>query len=78
MSSDESRAGASKDVTIEPRLYDGEGTKESPFIVKFLPGDQTNPFEWSERKKWLTVVNVSVSTLCVVSLNRRGFDSARV
>lgn len=32
--------------------YEGQGTTESPFIVKFLDGEQANPQNWSKTKKW--------------------------
>lgn len=32
--------------------YEGQGTTESPFIVKFRDGEQANPQNWSKTKKW--------------------------
>lgn len=32
--------------------YDGAGTAESPYIVKFLDGEQANPQNWTKTKKW--------------------------
>lgn len=32
--------------------YDGQGSAESPYIVKWLDGEQANPQNWSKTKKW--------------------------
>lgn len=32
--------------------YDGAGTAESPYIVKFFDGEQANPQNWTKTKKW--------------------------
>lgn len=33
--------------------YAGQGTQESPYIVKFADGDKTNPLNWANTTKWL-------------------------
>jgi len=48
-------------------LYEGEGTTESPYIVKFRKSDNGDPMQWTELTKWLITANVAFSTLCVVS-----------
>lgn len=45
--------------------YEGQGTTESPFIVKFLDGEQANPQNWSKTKKWTITANSAISTLCI-------------
>ncbi|KAG0657635.1 hypothetical protein C6P46_006289 [Rhodotorula mucilaginosa] len=44
--------------------YDGAGTAESPYIVKFLDGEQANPQNWTKTKKTITA-NSAISTLCI-------------
>ncbi|KAI5481709.1 hypothetical protein MNV49_002935 [Pseudohyphozyma bogoriensis] len=51
--------------TEEGPLYAGEGTEESPYAVKWLPGEPGNPQEWSSVRKYTIVASVAVSTLCV-------------
>jgi hypothetical protein len=48
--------------------YDGAGTAESPYIVKFLDGEQANPQNWTKTKKW-QVPSFFVST-CSFSVHR--------
>ncbi|GAA5862570.1 hypothetical protein JCM3774_001063 [Rhodotorula dairenensis] len=45
--------------------YDGAGTPESPYIVKFLDGEQANPQNWTKTKKWTITANSAISTLCI-------------
>ncbi|KWU44138.1 Benomyl/methotrexate resistance protein [Rhodotorula sp. JG-1b] len=45
--------------------YDGAGTAESPYIVKFLDGEQANPQNWTKTKKWTITANSAISTLCI-------------
>ncbi|GAA5887424.1 hypothetical protein JCM6882_002524 [Rhodosporidiobolus microsporus] len=46
-------------------MYEGEGTEEKPFVVKWLPDDAENPQNWKNRTKWLVTANAAMSTLCV-------------
>lgn len=41
--------------------YEGNGTAEAPYIVRFEEGDTANPFEWSKLKRWSIV-------MCIVSV----------
>jgi MFS family permease len=47
--------------------YKGEGTKESPYLVTWLPGkeDEENPLNIPHFQKWVLAVFVSVATLAV-------------
>ncbi|GAA6055392.1 hypothetical protein JCM3770_001086 [Rhodotorula araucariae] len=45
--------------------YDGEGTVEKPYIVKFLDDDKENPMNWSQTKKWGITCNAAISTFCI-------------
>lgn len=45
--------------------YKGEGTKESPFQVVWLPNDAENPLNMSEFEKWALAAFVSIATLAV-------------
>ena len=40
--------------------YEGNGTVEAPFIVRFVEGDPENPQEWGKLKRWSIV-------MCIVS-----------
>ncbi|BGP30492.1 hypothetical protein JCM10296v2_002247 [Rhodotorula toruloides] len=53
------------DTATAPVPYGGEGTEESPYIVKWLDGEEENPQNWSGTKKWLITANAAVSTLCI-------------
>lgn len=37
--------------------YEGEGTADSPFVIKYAPDDPSNPMTWSPARKWLIVAN---------------------
>ena len=45
--------------------YDGSGTVEDPFVVRFLEKDPGNPMTWTDAKKWGITAVVSVATLAV-------------
>ncbi|GAA5976462.1 hypothetical protein JCM10908_005508 [Rhodotorula pacifica] len=45
--------------------YDGAGTAEHPYIVKFLDGEQANPQNFSKGKKWTITAVSAISTLCI-------------
>ncbi len=49
--------------TVQSHSYDGEGTKESPFIVSWLDSDPRNPYNWSVTKRALITCCISVSSL---------------
>ncbi|KAL8735808.1 MAG: hypothetical protein Q9166_000672 [cf. Caloplaca sp. 2 TL-2023] len=43
--------------------YDGQGTKESPFVITWLDSDPRNPYNWSITKKALITCCISASSL---------------
>lgn len=45
--------------------YPGKGTSESPYVVDFLPDDSYNPFNFSERRKWMILIIQATATLAV-------------
>lgn len=45
--------------------YEGIGTVESPFIVTFANGEESNPYNFNMTKKILILAVVSMLTLCV-------------
>ncbi|KAI5481610.1 MFS transporter [Pseudohyphozyma bogoriensis] len=45
--------------------YEGLGTAEAPFVVRWLPGEKENPLNWSGPKRWLTTLAFSLATACV-------------
>lgn len=47
--------------------YAGAGTAADPFQVKFNEGDPTNPFNFSETKRWAIVAVAALATLCEYS-----------
>ncbi len=49
--------------TVQSHCYDGEGTKESPFIVSWLDSDPRNPYNWSVTKRALITCCISASSL---------------
>jgi len=57
------RATDFNEIVAHP--YKGEGTKESPFQVIWLPNDVENPLNMSEIEKWALAAFVSVATLAV-------------
>lgn len=54
-----------EDLEKAPTHYAGEGTTESPYVVKFYEGDIENPLNWPAKKRWIITVITSLSTLCV-------------
>jgi multidrug resistance protein len=45
--------------------YKGQGTKEAPFVVDFIPDDPRNPKEFSSFKKWMITMLVAIATLAI-------------
>lgn len=45
--------------------YEGSGTEESPYIVKFIPRDPRNPQDFPQWKKWFLTLTVAFATLAV-------------
>ncbi|GAA5834016.1 hypothetical protein JCM11251_003593 [Rhodosporidiobolus azoricus] len=45
--------------------YEGEGTEEKPYVVKWLPEDAENPQTWKQSTKWVITAGSAMSTLCV-------------
>lgn len=45
--------------------YQGEGTEESPYIVKWIENDPRNPMLWPKWYKWVLTQLVAVATLAV-------------
>ena len=43
---------------LEPPRYVGHGTDKSPYIVDWDVGDSTNPYNWSNAKKWRITLQV--------------------
>lgn len=58
-------AGAPSDPekAVEDR-YEGHGTAESPYVVRWLEGDKANPLLWSQLRKWTIVQVIAIATLC--------------
>jgi hypothetical protein len=56
---------AGVDSAVLQHEYRGHGTKESPYIVDFLPNDPRNPLEFPTRKKWFFTILQAVATLAV-------------
>lgn len=40
-------------------IYPGSGTVQDPYVVDWVLGDSENPFNWSNRQKWLVTFQVS-------------------
>ncbi|KAJ3547802.1 hypothetical protein NM208_g1325 [Fusarium decemcellulare] len=45
--------------------YQGEGTREVPYLVEFLPNDSWNPMTFTKWKKWTITLLLGVATLAV-------------
>ncbi|KAK6063145.1 major facilitator superfamily transporter [Seiridium cupressi] len=45
--------------------YQGSGTKDDPYLVKWLPNDPRNPMLFGEFTKWLITITVAIATLAV-------------
>ncbi|CVK95571.1 probable mfs-multidrug-resistance transporter [Fusarium mangiferae] len=54
-------------ITPEVRdyKYDGSGTEEDPYRVKWIPNDPRNPMTFSLVKKWFITMTVALTTLAV-------------
>lgn len=48
----------------EEHSYEGQGTLENPYVVKWDPVDRRNPLTWTSRKKWTIVSINAIGTLC--------------
>lgn len=47
----------------EGRHYEGRGTLDDPFVVRWAEGDPRNPLNWSPTRRWLIVLSVALSTM---------------
>ncbi|GAB1212152.1 hypothetical protein ATERTT37_001282 [Aspergillus terreus] len=45
--------------------YTGSGTSEDPFIVEWMPTDPRNPMQFSNTRKWVITVVVSLAALAI-------------
>jgi multidrug resistance protein len=45
--------------------YRGNGTKDDPYLVEFIPNDPRNPMNWPDWKKWFITMSVAFATLAV-------------
>ncbi|KAM5354567.1 hypothetical protein ACJ41O_001214 [Fusarium nematophilum] len=45
--------------------YEGDGTEESPYLVKWIPNDPRNPMAFSQATKWFITMTVAIATLAV-------------
>lgn len=51
--------------TVINSTYSGAGTKEDPYVVKWLDKDAENPKDYGETYRWCITALVAVTTLCV-------------
>jgi len=56
--------GAITDAVLNHH-YDGEGTEEKPYLVKWIPNDPRNPMLYSQTRKWAITLMVAFATLAV-------------
>ena len=45
--------------------YPGHGTPDSPYVVDFLPEDDSNPLQYPQHKKWAITLLQALATLAV-------------
>ncbi|KAF4995488.1 hypothetical protein FGRMN_5109 [Fusarium graminum] len=50
---------------VQNYKYDGSGTEEDPYLVKWIPNDPRNPMAFSQVKKWFITLTVAITTLAV-------------
>ncbi|KAM0350515.1 hypothetical protein ACHAPU_002995 [Fusarium lateritium] len=50
---------------VQNYKYDGSGTEEDPYLVKWIPNDPRNPMAFSQVKKWFITMTVAITTLAV-------------
>ncbi|KAF4961565.1 hypothetical protein FGADI_189 [Fusarium gaditjirri] len=50
---------------VRDHKYDGSGTEEDPYRVKWIPNDPRNPMSFSLVKKWFITMTVAITTLAV-------------
>jgi hypothetical protein len=48
-----------------PNPYPGKGTRESPYLVDWLPDEPANPYNWRSSYKWFVTAIVAIATLCI-------------
>lgn len=58
--------GAKEEAAVST-VFEGRGTLEDPFVVKWLEGERENPLQWRNWKKWSIVGVVAMSTLCMAA-----------
>lgn len=61
------QAGISQDVFIYN--YEGSGTEDDPYIVKWIPNDARNPQSFSQARKWFITAAAAIATLAVALLS---------
>ncbi|EXL68064.1 hypothetical protein FOPG_15861 [Fusarium oxysporum f. sp. conglutinans race 2 54008] len=57
------QAGITPDVSNFK--YEGSGTEEDPYLVKWIPNDPRNPMAFSNATKWFITMTVAIATLAV-------------
>jgi len=50
---------------VEKWHYEGSGTEEDPYVVKWIDKDPRNPMLYSEKTKWSITMLVALATLAV-------------
>jgi hypothetical protein len=45
--------------------YQGSGTEDDPYLVRWISNDPRNPMLFSESKKWFITMTVALATLAV-------------
>jgi hypothetical protein len=48
-----------------PPPYPGSGTAADPYLIDWLPYEPTNPYNWSNVRRWLYTLVIAVSCLCI-------------
>lgn len=47
------------------KVYEGDGSEERPFIVRWQEGDRANPFNWSKTARWAIVATQAMCTFVI-------------
>ncbi|KAA8649301.1 MFS transporter [Aspergillus tanneri] len=65
----ESKAAANPGEVEKTNIYNGQGSKEDPFVVEFHKDDPEDPMNWSQSRKWFitTIVTLSVFAVTLTS-----------
>lgn len=51
--------------SVEVSPYPGSGTPEDPYLVDWLPDEPSNPYNWRPSFKWMNMVVIAMSALCI-------------